>query len=124
MLDILMLLNPLMLITPAFAVAALSITIARSSFTNWLRDILDKRIPIIGKLLSCPYCVSHWVAFGISFWMFYPEWPLLLFATFALVGASALIIGVIMRLFLSHEDEIEHLRRIIRDFDDPRVRCQ
>jgi hypothetical protein len=117
MLDILMLLNPLMLITPAFAVAALSITIARSSFTNWLRDMLDDRVPIIGKLLSCPYCVSHWVAFGVSFWMFYPNWPLLLFSTFALVGASAVTIGVIMRLFLFHEDEIEHLRKVLRERD-------
>jgi hypothetical protein len=117
MLEILMLLNPLLLITPAFAVAAISITISRSSFTNWLRDLLDKKIPIIGRLLSCPYCVSHWVAFGFSFWMFYPEWPLLLLSTFALVGASAVIIGVVMRLFLSHEDEIEHLRKVLRERD-------
>lgn len=42
----------------AFAVAAISMTLAKSEIFGWLQ----RR----SKLFRCPYCTSHWVAFVIS----------------------------------------------------------
>jgi hypothetical protein len=52
-----------------FAVSAvvmgLSYTIAKEEMFRGLRDRCGGRDTWLGYLLSCPYCLSHWVAFII-----------------------------------------------------------
>ena len=52
-----------------FAVSAvvmgLSYTIAKEEMFRGLRDRCGGRDTWLGYLVSCPYCVSHWVAFVI-----------------------------------------------------------
>lgn len=48
----------------AVAVAAASFTIARTKVTAPFRAAVLKRSKWFGALVSCPYCVSHWLAAG------------------------------------------------------------
>lgn len=52
------------LIALASAVAAISMTIGEAKMFKWLRDAAHARSATLAYFLSCPYCVSHYVAFG------------------------------------------------------------
>ncbi|MFC1639018.1 hypothetical protein ACFL26_01975 [Patescibacteria group bacterium] len=91
----------------AFAVAAVSLTVTRSSlFAPW-RGWLDRRRnrfwKFLDKLFSCPYCFSHWVAVAAAC-AFARELVGgltvggAIVSAFALVGLSALVIGVAQKL--------------------------
>lgn len=45
---------------------AISMTIAKSKFFEGIRKYFMARVPIIGEGISCPYCVSHWVALVLT----------------------------------------------------------
>jgi hypothetical protein len=49
----------------ASVVMGASHTIARERLFRGLRDRLGGRDTWLGYLVSCPYCVSHWVAFVV-----------------------------------------------------------
>lgn len=46
-------------------VMGISHTIARERLGAPLRDRLGGKVTWLGYLVSCPYCLSHWVAFAI-----------------------------------------------------------
>jgi hypothetical protein len=46
----------------ALSVSAMSMTIAESGLFKYLRDVLND-VPFLDKLVHCPYCLSHWLAF-------------------------------------------------------------
>jgi hypothetical protein len=48
----------------ALAVAAVAMTVGRSNVFAPLRTFVDDRSRWFGELVSCPYCVSHWLAFA------------------------------------------------------------
>ena len=48
----------------AFAVASISMTIAKAGVFLDLRLWIYDRSVWLGELVMCPYCVSHWLAFG------------------------------------------------------------
>lgn len=49
------------------------------------------------ELLSCVWCSSIWVAFGMTiFWLLSPEWSLK-FATIFALSAGAIVISVLVR---------------------------
>jgi uncharacterized membrane-anchored protein len=48
----------------ALAVSTLSMTITKAKVSKPLRDAIAKRSKWFGELFSCPYCMSHWLAFG------------------------------------------------------------
>lgn len=51
----------------AMAVSAISVTVTRSTVFKPLREWLEKKAWLHGKiaeLFSCPYCFSHWVSFA------------------------------------------------------------
>lgn len=103
--------NPIALLIVTCALATVSVTISRSTFTMFMRDWLDDKVPIIGKLLSCPYCVAHWIALPVSFVLFWDTGIFFaLFYGFAVIGMATIIMGLMMKLFLWQEDEIKYLR--------------
>ena len=93
----------------SFAVSAVSISLTRSHITNPLRDRADRWPYLLKELLSCPYCMSHWIAgiFAVEFSHSIMGW---IINTFALVGASSLITGLILKLWLWSEAELERVR--------------
>lgn len=50
------------LIILSMCVSTVSLTIAKSKFFSFLRHWVNKRNEKLGSLVSCPYCMSHWVA--------------------------------------------------------------
>lgn len=80
-----------------------------------------ERAFMLAQLVSCPYCLSHWVAAAFVI-------PLGLnplsdagwfvgysVSIFAVVGMSALITGAVLRLLLMQESEIRALEGALND---------
>jgi O-antigen/teichoic acid export membrane protein len=87
----------------AAAIATVSMTITKSSLFIRFRKIFNF------KLFHCPYCLSHWLAFIIILYQWYPlvsiKHTINYFITsFALV-AFASIFSLIIGLFLEVIDE-------------------
>jgi len=72
------------MITIALAVAAISMTVTRSSLFRGLRSLVDF------KLVKCPYCFAHWVSmliwgcYALSHPLGYFDITINIFATIAL----------------------------------------
>jgi hypothetical protein len=54
-----------LLFTVSAVVMGLSYTIAKEEMFRGVRDRCGARSGWLGYLVSCPYCLSHWVAFVI-----------------------------------------------------------
>lgn len=90
-----------LLLLVSIATSAISLTISRAKIFEWLRKGLLRRRPpgkFLAELVSCPYCVSHWVALALV-WAYplrFTEgyfWLDLIVLTAAVVGISAVISG-------------------------------
>ncbi len=88
----------------------ISYTIAKGSIFGPLREWFIVRSLWLGKLVTCPLCLSHWVAL-VAMLVFHPR----MFAStssladyvatgFALTGLSALFAATIFKLFWTPED--------------------
>ncbi len=97
----------LTLIILAFATAAISMTISKAKVTAPIRDWALENIPWVGKMLSCPYCVSHWAAAGLVLWE--PVALNFFIAVFAVIALATIIEGLMLRLMFMHEMEIDRL---------------
>jgi hypothetical protein len=49
----------------SLATACISFTVSESKLFKPLRDRTKRKIPRLGELLSCGYCLGHWVAFAL-----------------------------------------------------------
>jgi hypothetical protein len=49
----------------AVAVAVMALVITRSKIALPLREWATRTSKWLGKLLTCPFCTSHWLAFGL-----------------------------------------------------------
>jgi len=93
----------------ALATATISQTSARAKITAPMREWVQGKNAWLGELAACPYCTSHWVAFGLVL-IYQPRWlhrflPLdLVIATFAIV-ALATFIGGGMAYLTFHPEE-------------------
>jgi hypothetical protein len=38
-------------------------TLTKAKVFSWLREAVSSRSQFFGELFSCPYCMSHWLAF-------------------------------------------------------------
>ncbi len=100
-------------------VAVISLTITRASVFQYLREWIRERNEWLGKLFTCPYCMSHWVSFAlvacyqpriIQWW-----WPLdLVLSAFAIVALAMPVSFVVYRSFqgliIENNDEADLLR--------------
>lgn len=48
------------------AIGAVSFTLARTKIAQPLREKIAARNTWLGNLVGCPYCLSHWFAFGAA----------------------------------------------------------
>lgn len=104
----------------ALAVAALSLTITKAAIFEGLRQWVKGRSSLFGKLVSCPYCTSHWLSF-ILVGIYHPvivESPVwlvnLAISAFVIVGLAAPISWIIYssftRLYEHENEDVEQLR--------------
>lgn len=106
-------------------VSTISLTITKSSLFERLREWALERNKWLGKLVSCPYCTSHWVSFALVAWyqprMLQSAWlPVdLIISAFAIVALAMPISFVVLCSFKnmasSEEDpEKEQLRAALQ----------
>lgn len=75
------------------ATAAISMTLTKAAVFKPMRKWLAARSKWLGKLFSCPYCASHWVATGLV--LVYPPaipLPLAIFVVVTLASPFAWLI--------------------------------
>ena len=101
--------NLLPFILLGLAVGTVSYTITKGSIFGPLRVWVIERSYWLGKLMQCPYCMSHWVAIAAML-AFHPRMigghvvADYIATGFALTGLSALVAGSIFKLFYVKED--------------------
>lgn len=104
----------------ALAVAVISLTVTKSTLFEKPRQWILERSAWIGKLVTCPYCTSHWVSFVLVA-LYQPKithspwWQLdLLVSAFAIVALAMPIAFVVHRSFqgigTADGDEVALLR--------------
>jgi len=89
----------------------ISYTITKGSIFGPLRVWVIERTYWLGKLMQCPYCMSHWVAI-LAMLVFQPKTTMIggnivadyIATYFALTGLSAMASGCIFKLFYVKED--------------------
>ena len=81
--------------------ATITLTVSRSRLFSFLRTTLNKYVPFIGELVSCPYCLAHWSALFVTVLIHYRSPVFLhfgsgniLLSAFALVPPSCVIMWV------------------------------
>jgi hypothetical protein len=101
------------LLVVSMAVAAVSMTLSKGKIFSGTREWLDDKSEFLGDLIHCPYCTSHYVAFGAVL-IFQPfavtsGWfiPDVLLASFATVAMSSYWCGVIYSSYAQMGDDEE-----------------
>jgi len=102
-----------MVLVLSLAVSAVSVTISKAGVFSWLRKWIASRNEWLGKLISCSYCMSHWIAIAVVCVyqpvLIKPYYILgLIVSIFVIVAVSAMVSGVIMYLnsFRGDEDDV------------------
>jgi hypothetical protein len=91
-------------VVAACVTATITLTISRALIFSPLRKFLSSRVPFLGDLVNCPYCLSHWVAFLIAT-IFYEHVRLyssnyvvnLLIGAFTIIPLSAVFMAIIFK---------------------------
>ncbi len=96
----------------AFAVSAIAVTITKAKVFQPIRGWIKSKSVWLGDLFSCPYCLSHWLAIIIvaiyqpdmfSFFLILD----LIIAIFLMIAFSAIVSGIITKLFPFNNEERE-----------------
>lgn len=101
----------------ALATSAISVTVTKGAIFSGLRSWIINKSEWSGKLLSCPYCFSHWIAFALVM-VYRPVlvtvwYPFdLIISVFVVVAVSAIISGVIIWLLPFHSAETEEIQEL------------
>jgi hypothetical protein len=83
----------------SLAISAISYTISRTEIFKPIRKLICNRWNWLGKLISCPYCLSHWVSFVMIFYFYKTISVEVFILTFAMITLSAIWTGMISRSF-------------------------
>ena len=88
---------------------AIALTLTKRTIFRWARQWIVDRSDFFGELIQCPYCTSHWLA-AVSMVIWHPRFTDCGFVVadyiatgFALVAMSAIVSGMIYRLFASSQ---------------------
>ena len=84
----------------SFVTGSISFTLTETKIFSPLRDWLKAKIPILGELWSCGYCLGHWIALTLVA-IYQPRvlqcwWPLDLFLAMVMVAWFGGIQWVVM----------------------------
>lgn len=86
-----------LLVEQALIVAVITLTISRSKLFRPLRRTLRARVPVLGTLASCPYCLSHWIGWGVAV-VFQPQGAF--WMGFVLVALAAPVMAGVMQCII------------------------
>ena len=91
------------IVTMGLAIGALSVTLARSEIFSPWRSLWIDIWPWFHRLVSCPYCLGHWLsALSIRLWWWerlpVESWNFLVFTWLAITAVAAVVSGVIIKL--------------------------
>lgn len=99
--------NLITIIILSAAISAFTSTMSLAGITVSMRDWLMGKNQFLGKLFSCPYCLSHYIALLIIIWYR----PVVVMSSsiiidsiislFTLVAISAIMTGQIKRAFFA-----------------------
>lgn len=88
------------LIIISLAIASISYTISKGGIFRPMRLYICKtESKFLGELISCPYCVSHWVSWIIMFVIFKSLSLDFIISSFAAITLSMFWTGIIARSF-------------------------
>lgn len=97
--------TPFEILFTGLATASLSMTLALSNAMKPVRDIAAKLGRWPRELSRCPYCLSHWIAFGfVASQMGFSLWQQFIITAFAVITISSLASLGIANLFLTLYD--------------------
>lgn len=95
------------------ALATASVTLTRARIFEPVRTWSQKKSFLLFKLISCPYCMCHWLALWLVPFTMYVITDIWLFDAaltwFMLVGIGALFEGLLMKGLLMQENYIQDL---------------
>lgn len=83
----------------SLAISSISYTISRTEIFKPLRKFICNKFNWLGKLISCPYCLSHWVSFIITIYIYKYISLEVIILSFSMIALSAIWIGMISRSF-------------------------
>ena len=84
------------------AIASMTMTISKSNIFWRLRALVSKLGLWAQDLIHCPYCLSHWLAFGFV-WYEFGLFDKFLIKSFAVITIASLASWGITQLFLALE---------------------
>lgn len=97
----------------AMAIATASVTLTRARMFEPVRAWWQPKNYLVFKLISCPYCMSHWLALWVAPFIIYQVteiWAIDFLATwFFLTGSAALLEGLMMNGLHMQENLIHEL---------------
>ena len=98
----------------AVAVATVTLTLSRSQLTKNIRHKMITLPYMLGELINCPYCLAHWISGAAALLVCngFLNWLVL---TFVLTGLAALFMGVVQKLWMMQETELENLRELLNE---------
>jgi len=106
----------LTLIILSFATAAISMTVSKAKVSAPVRSWVASKSVWLGKMLDCPYCVSHWIALGLFLINPVPFNPFI--SIFAIIALATIIEGTMLRLLFVQENQIDDLKEALADAHD------
>lgn len=102
------------LILLSVVAGVISLTLTYTPLTRPLRHKMIGWPLMLGELASCPYCMAHWVALGLAIWVGDGVIPVLI-NTGIITGGAALFCGILLKLFLFREAELEEMRGLLKE---------
>lgn len=96
------------------AAGVVSLTLTHTPLTRPIRYKMIGWPFMLGELANCPYCMAHWIALGLSVWIGGNLVTILLNAA-VITGGAALFCGILLRLFLFQQDELEKMRDLLKE---------
>lgn len=93
------------------ACGSVALTLTRKGITAPIRAALV-RWPMVHEVASCPYCMAHWVGFAAALTLG-GSWLGYVLNAFIIIGIATAFQGLVQRLWLMQEAEIERLRDLL-----------
>ena len=107
------------------AVSAISMTISKAKVFESAREWIAGHNQWLGKLVGCPYCVSHWITFVLVAY-YQPRFITssifvldLTISAFTIIAWAAIVSGIIFKLIWAagnsdQDSEVETLRETLQ----------